>query len=101
MYDADNLYILARFTDETPLNNPGQTIADYGFSGDCLPHRQHRLLRESFALFGQTWCPALLHHRLYSHQMNQQWIKGGGFLAEGRFDYCDIKCSIDCLLQIT
>jgi len=25
MYDAKNLYVLARFTDETPLNNPGST----------------------------------------------------------------------------
>ncbi len=43
MYDAENLYLLAHFIDETPLNNPGQTIADYGFAGDCLqgthPHR--------------------------------------------------------------
>lgn len=39
MYDPDNLYILARFTDLTPLNNPGQTIADYGFAGDCLQFR--------------------------------------------------------------
>lgn len=39
MYDKDYLYILARYTDETPLNNPGQTIADYGFAGDCLQFR--------------------------------------------------------------
>jgi hypothetical protein len=39
MYDKDNLYILARFTDLTPLNNPGQTIADDGFNGDCLQFR--------------------------------------------------------------
>jgi hypothetical protein len=39
MWDQDNLYILARFTDLTPLNNPGQTIADYGFSGDSLQFR--------------------------------------------------------------
>jgi hypothetical protein len=39
MYDATNLYLLARFTDETPLNNPGQTIADPGFDGDCLQFR--------------------------------------------------------------
>ena len=39
MYDQDNFYILARFTDETPLNNPGQTIADMGFAGDCLQFR--------------------------------------------------------------
>ena len=30
-YDAENLYVLARWSDETPLNNPGQSIADYGF----------------------------------------------------------------------
>ena len=39
MYDENNLYILARFTDETPLNNPGQTIADAGWNGDCLQFR--------------------------------------------------------------
>lgn len=39
MYDAQNLYLLARFKDTTPLNNPGQTIADYGFAGDSLQVR--------------------------------------------------------------
>lgn len=38
-YDADNLYLLARFKDQSPLNNPGQTIADYGFGGDSLQTR--------------------------------------------------------------
>lgn len=38
-YDAQNLYLLAHFLDETPLNNPGQTIADYGFAGDSLQVR--------------------------------------------------------------
>ena len=39
MYDAQNLYLLTRWSDETPLNNPGQTIADNGFNGDCLQFR--------------------------------------------------------------
>ncbi len=39
MYDAKNLYLLARFNDKTPLNNPGQTIANYGFAGDSLQIR--------------------------------------------------------------
>ncbi len=39
MYDAQNLYLLAHFLDETPMNNPGQTIADYGFNGDSLQIR--------------------------------------------------------------
>ncbi len=39
MYDRDNLYVLARFSDPTPMNNPGQTIADYGFAGDSLQLR--------------------------------------------------------------
>ncbi len=38
-YDAENLYVLARWIDETPLNNPGQSIADYGFAGDSLQFR--------------------------------------------------------------
>lgn len=39
MYDRDNLYLLAHFKDETPLNNPGQTLADFGWNGDCLQVR--------------------------------------------------------------
>jgi len=39
MYDAESLYVLAHWADETPLNNPGQTIGDYGFQGDCLQVR--------------------------------------------------------------
>ena len=39
MYDKDNLYILARWSDETPLNNPGSSKGDYGFAGDCLQLR--------------------------------------------------------------
>ena len=39
MYDRDNLYLLARFIDPTPLNNPGQTVANYGFAGDSLQFR--------------------------------------------------------------
>jgi hypothetical protein len=39
MHDRDNLYLLARFRDATPLNNPGQTLANYGWSGDSLQFR--------------------------------------------------------------
>ncbi|MBM4040611.1 MAG: hypothetical protein FJ290_19060, partial [Planctomycetes bacterium] len=39
MYDADNLYLLARWIDETPMNNPGSSKGDYGFNGDCLQVR--------------------------------------------------------------
>ncbi len=39
MYDADNLYLLARWRDVTPMNNPGSTKGDYGFNGDCLQFR--------------------------------------------------------------
>jgi hypothetical protein len=38
-YDADNLYVLARWIDETPMNNPGSTAGDMGFAGDCLQLR--------------------------------------------------------------
>jgi len=38
MYDAENLYILARWKDPTPLNNPG-VKGDFGFAGDCLQFR--------------------------------------------------------------
>jgi hypothetical protein len=39
MYDANNLYFLARFNDSTPLNNPGVTVGDFGFQGDCFQAR--------------------------------------------------------------
>jgi hypothetical protein len=39
MYDADNLYLLTRWVDETPLNHWGSTRGDYGFAGDCLQFR--------------------------------------------------------------
>jgi hypothetical protein len=38
MYDAENLYVLARWKDPTPLNNPG-VKGDFGFAGDCLQFR--------------------------------------------------------------
>ncbi len=38
-WDADHLYLLARFRDPTPLNNPGQVEGDYGFAGDSLQFR--------------------------------------------------------------
>ncbi|MDQ2731632.1 MAG: PQQ-binding-like beta-propeller repeat protein, partial [Armatimonadota bacterium] len=39
MYDANNLYVLARWKDPTPLNNPGSVKGDMGFGGDCLQFR--------------------------------------------------------------
>ncbi len=39
MYDADNLYVLARFIDETPMSNPGSIAGDHGFMGDSLQLR--------------------------------------------------------------
>lgn len=39
MYDADNLYLLARWVDQTPMNNPGQVIAGAPWEGDCLQLR--------------------------------------------------------------
>jgi len=39
MYDQQNLYLLGRWIDETPLNNPGQVEGSYGFAGDCLQFR--------------------------------------------------------------
>ena len=39
MYDQDNLYILTRWIDPTPLNNPGVTSGDMGFAGDSLQFR--------------------------------------------------------------
>ncbi|MEZ0300210.1 MAG: FlgD immunoglobulin-like domain containing protein, partial [Candidatus Methylacidiphilales bacterium] len=38
-YDSENLYILARWLDKTPLSNPGDTKLDAGWSGDCLQVR--------------------------------------------------------------
>jgi hypothetical protein len=39
MYDEKNLYLLVRWLDDTPMNNPGSTKGDYGFAGDCLQFR--------------------------------------------------------------
>ena len=38
MYDSENLYILARWKDPTPLNNP-ESLGGHGFNGDCLQFR--------------------------------------------------------------
>ncbi len=53
MYDGQALYILARWQDPTPLNNPGMGPSDYGFNGDCLQLRfivGHRTDKETI-----TW----------------------------------------------
>jgi len=39
MYDAENLYVLARWLDETPLSHPGLVAGDYGWNGDSLQLR--------------------------------------------------------------
>ncbi|NQT18899.1 MAG: hypothetical protein HQ592_04280, partial [Planctomycetes bacterium] len=39
MYDEKNVYLLARWNDPTPLNNPGSSKGDMGFQGDCLQVR--------------------------------------------------------------
>lgn len=39
MYDAENLYVLARWRDETPLSNPGTIAGNSGWNGDCLQLR--------------------------------------------------------------
>src|SRR5512135_164684 len=39
MYDKERLYLLARWVDKTPMNNPGSAKGDYGFKGDCLQVR--------------------------------------------------------------
>jgi len=38
MYDSENLYLLARWKDPTPLNNP-ESLGGHGFNGDCLEFR--------------------------------------------------------------
>jgi hypothetical protein len=38
-YDDENLYLLSRWIDTTPLNNPGLFGSDMGFAGDCLQVR--------------------------------------------------------------
>jgi len=39
MYDKGNLYIAARWTDDTPLNHPGDVKDGKGWEGDCLQFR--------------------------------------------------------------
>ena len=38
-YDAENLYILSRWIDPTPMNNPLSSKGDLCFNGDCLQFR--------------------------------------------------------------
>lgn len=39
MYDKDNLYVLARWIDESPMSNPGSIAGSYGWNGDSLQLR--------------------------------------------------------------
>jgi hypothetical protein len=39
MYDSQNLYLLARWNDDTPMSNPGSTAGNFGWDGDCLQVR--------------------------------------------------------------
>jgi hypothetical protein len=39
MYDTENLYLLTRWTDQTPMSNPGTSKGNYGWDGDCLQAR--------------------------------------------------------------
>ena len=39
MYDGDNLYVLARWIDETPMSNAGSIAGDHGWNGDSLQLR--------------------------------------------------------------
>ncbi|MFW5856686.1 MAG: PQQ-binding-like beta-propeller repeat protein, partial [Planctomycetota bacterium] len=39
MHDGENLYLLARWIDHTPMNNPGSIAGDHGFAGDSLQVR--------------------------------------------------------------
>ena len=39
MYDQDRLYLLVRWHDDTPMNNPGSISGDAGFAGDSLQLR--------------------------------------------------------------
>jgi len=39
MYDQENLYLLARIKDQTPLNNDQSSKGGHGFVGDCLQVR--------------------------------------------------------------
>ncbi|MCX5659963.1 MAG: hypothetical protein NTW19_09615 [Planctomycetota bacterium] len=39
MYDETNLYFLLRWTDDTPMSNPGSTAGNFGWDGDCVQIR--------------------------------------------------------------
>lgn len=53
MYDADNIYLLARWVDPTPLNHPGSYPGDFGFNADCLQARF--IVFPDTAQQGVTW----------------------------------------------
>ncbi len=44
MYDKDNLYILARFTDQTPLNNPARRLLTWGLTATAYNFESLRIL---------------------------------------------------------
>ncbi len=39
MYDSQKLYLLARWNDDTPMNNSGSTAGNFGWDGDCIQIR--------------------------------------------------------------
>ena len=55
MYDAENLHVLARWRDETPMNNPGSSKGDAGFAGDCLQFRTIWAYKEKEAEVVAHW----------------------------------------------
>ena len=59
MYDADRLYVLARWKDPTPLNNP-ERFGGHAFNGDCLQLRFvfDEGTPQQTATWWNAWCDA-------------------------------------------
>ncbi len=59
MYDNDNLYVLARWIDPTPMNNP-EKFGGHGFNADCLQFRivMHPEEADETATWWTTWLDA-------------------------------------------
>jgi len=77
MYDAKNLYLLARWVDHTPMNNPNSAASETGFRGDCLQVRF--IMPQQRFLHVTAWsCDKDKKHRIdiaYGKQFNEGNIR--------------------------
>jgi len=83
MYDKENLYVLSRWIDETPRNNPGSTAGDMGFAGDCLQVRIAMNMGEPEERFSQV--SAWYGSKDEKHVVDIDFIRYGGGKSQGKY----------------